>query len=370
MKKLLTLFIVILLAALPTMIFAQNFVDEEVDDLAEKIATKLDAKNTVAKKRNRIKTIVVEDFRDTEGKVSKLGASLAEEFSLAISSAGVTFSVTANQDLASPNSAKKKFDFNKMLDGARKLMDGATDDHDYEKNRKRNDALKSIDGAGDITESFKIDKGRYKGIDAVVTGTLTESSDQYRLLIKVISTDENFKMITNVRGYLTKTPFIRQLEEEENQRRQVIDNGNEEYISRGGLSYGDNYGGSAQLKVESNYTKIELLEARQVGQKIECDLRITNIGSDIEFYIYGYNSGGKGIDSNNSYDYHINQVTLGEIIDNRNVHKTLVTNNPVTAKVTLTSVARPVDKLAKLAIKCYGHGGTFWVEFRDVQVNR
>jgi len=114
---------------------------------------------------------------------------------------------------------------------------------------------------------------------------------------------------------------------------------------------------------------VELIDVKQVGQNIECYFRITNKGPDIEFYLYAYKSGGKLIDSNNSYDYWATQVKLGEIGDNRSVRKTLVTNNPIEAKITFGGAATDVYKIAKLNVKCYGHGGTFWVEFRDVEVN-
>lgn len=350
----------------PITIFSQNFVDAEVDVLAEKIASKVDTRNESMKKKKRYNSILVEDFTDTEGKISKLGASLAEEFSLALSNAAVSFTVTGIHDLAQSPERKNKVNLNGLLQGAGKILDGTTDDTNYEQNQKNRDATKTVDGVVEIGASFQQNRRNYKGIDAVVTGTLTESNDQYRLLIKVISTRSGNGMIATGRGFITKTPFILKLEEKENKRLQTAPD-NIVFGTKGGSASSRN--NIAQQEFTSNNTKVELLDAKQVGQNIECYFRITNTGPDLEFYLYGSNSGGKLIDSNNSYDYWASQVKLGEVVDNKRVQKTLVTNNPVEAKITFGGVARDVHKVAKLNVKCHGHGGIFWIEFRDVEVN-
>ena len=357
--------LIIICLIFPITIFSQNFVDAEIDGLAEKIASKVDAKNESLKKKKKFNSILVEDFTDTEGKTSKLGASLAEEFSLALSNAAGSFSVTGIQDLAQAPGRKSKINLNKVVQGAGKIFDGTTDDTDYEKNQKIHETIKTVDGVADIGASIQQNQRNYKGIDAVVTGTLTESNDQYRLLIKVISTRSGNAMVANAKGFITKTPFILKLEEKENQRLQISTNDNVFTSKEGRNKLRNN---SAQQVFASNNTEVELLEVKQVGQNIECYFRITNTGADLEFYIYGNNSGGKLIDSNNSYDYWATQVKLGEVVDNWRVQKTLVTNNPVEAKVTFGGVARDVYKIAKLNVKCSGHGGSFWIEFRDVEV--
>ncbi len=352
---------------IPLTVFSQNFVDNEVDGLAQNIASKLDAKNGQLSKKKRFNSVVVEDFTDTEGKISKLGASLAEEFSLALSNAALSFSVTGIHDLSKTSEHKGKINLNGILTGAEKILDGTTDDYDYEQNQKNRDAAKTVEGVSEVGLSFKDNFGSHKGIDAVVTGTLTESNDQYRLLIKVISTRSGNPMIVNAKGFISKTPFILKLEEEENERRRSSISSKEPYRSSDHLSRSRS-SRSAQKTFESNNTKVELLDVKQVGQNIECFFRITNIGPDLEFYLYGGRS-GKLIDSNNSYDYWAEQVRLGEVVDNYRVSKTLVTNNPVEAKVTFGGVARDVHKLAKLNVRCSGHGGYFDIEFRDVMVD-
>ena len=47
----------------------------------------------------------------------------------------------------------------------------------------------------------------------MVTGTFTESNDEYSILIKVISTKKGYSMLGSARGSITKTPFILKLEE-------------------------------------------------------------------------------------------------------------------------------------------------------------
>ncbi len=348
----------------PYLSLAQNFVDDELDGLAQKIATKVDSRNDRLKKKKQFNRILVEDFTDTEGKVSQLGASLAEEFSLALSNEGMTFSVTGVHDLKVPSKSTSKFNFGKVLNGAEKIIDSVTDDADLEAKEKYREKAKAAEGVIEIGSGIKKSNRNYKGIHAVVTGTLTESNDQYRLLIKVISTRSGNAMIANAKGFITKTPFILTLEEKENNRQKPSNNG--DFTARGG---NDDFDDHSALKVfASNQTEIELLELKQVGQNLDCFIRITNTGPDVQFYLYGENSGGKLIDSNNSYDYWASQVKLGEVIDNKKVNKTLVTNNPVLAKITFSGASKNVNKIAKLNIKCYGHGGYFWIELRDILV--
>ncbi len=366
-----TTYLFIFCLIFPIAVFSQNSVDTKlVEGLAEKIALKIDAKNKDLKKKKRYNNILIDDFTDTEGNVSKLGASLAEEFSLALTDVAVSFSVTCIHDLPQAPERNNKVTMGGLLREADEILDGATKDTDYE--RRSSDADKAIEGVTKVEtrllENKKSYKG-YKGIDAVVTGTLTESMDQYRLLIKVISIrsgNEN-ERIANAKGFIPKTPFILKLEEKENRRPKI--SANEENILTPKGSKSDSRSKSALQSFASNNTEVELLDIKQVGQNIECFFRLTNTGPDIEFHLYGNNSESKLIDSTNSYDYWATQVKLGEVVDDYLAKKTLVTNYPVEAKVTFGGAATDVYKIAKLNVKCYGHGGTFWIEFRDVEVN-
>lgn len=344
---------------------SQNFVDEEVEALAKELASKLDGKNQFLKPKKRIQAIVIEDFTDTENKVSKLGASLSEELSLALANAAMSFKVTTARDYEKSRKSGGGFNSTKLLNGLSKMVDGAIDDRNHEKSRQSREALKALDGANDVGSTITQKRKIYKGMDAAVTGTLTESNDQYRILVKVISQEKGNPIVVSVKGFVSKTPFILALEEEEN-RRKVNTTVPGAALTPRGISSSSSYSGAP---FTSNHTKVELLEARQVGQSIECRFRITNTGADVNFNIYGKNSGGKIIDSNNSFDYWVTQVEMGELMNNSYVQKTLVTNNPVEAKVTFGGVARAVSKIAKLSVKCYGHGGHFWIEFRDVYVD-
>ncbi|MEM6264934.1 MAG: hypothetical protein AAGI38_20650, partial [Bacteroidota bacterium] len=120
--------------------------------------------------------------------------------------------------------------------------------------------------------------------------------------------------------------------------------------------------------VTTNKTKVELLKIKQVGQKIECHFRFTNVGPDVQFYLYsgGYYNLTKLIDTNNGLEYSATQVELGEFVNNGYVVKTLITNNPVTAKITFDGAATKVKKIARLTGRCMGHGGYFVFEMRDI----
>ena len=111
MKSVMTSLILIFI--FPFSLLSQNFVEEEIKMLAEEIGTVLDKKNSFVKKKKRVKMVLVEDFTDTEGNISKLGAMLAEEFSSKLVNVAFSFEVTGAQNLAETPGKKNKLNFRK-----------------------------------------------------------------------------------------------------------------------------------------------------------------------------------------------------------------------------------------------------------------
>ena len=208
---------IVLFVFFPFIFFAQNFEEAEIDALAEKIAVTIDAKNDRLKKKERFNAILVEDFKDADGNLSRIGANLAQEFSLSLSNAGLTFQVTSVHDLQNQSKPRNRISLQQVVQGAGVVADAVTDETDQKQLKKRDDTMRSINDAAAIGSSINSNKNNnvnYKGIDAVVTGIVTESSDQYKLLIKVVSTDKGSPTVAGARGSITKSQSIQQPEED------------------------------------------------------------------------------------------------------------------------------------------------------------
>ena len=346
MKKILLLLSFV--AFLSTLCISQTFIDEEVESLATKIATRMDAKNGVLPRKKQFAKIVVEKFTDTEGNVSKLGANLTEEFSLALANVGLTF-VIVTGDAQNP-------DLGDVGDAIEKGGEGVG------KSTDNSDVQKKTEGVSDIIDGigFFRSKKKYKGVDAIVKGIFTESNDQYRLNIKVVSNGSDGQLIASDKGYISKTPFIRSLEEEQLKRQQFVQSG----TSAGKqVSYGQSVG-----TFSFNYLNFELHGCTQKSQSIQCDLTVVNTGTDMNSYVYA-NKYSRVIDAKNGHDYWATRVKFGELVHNSQVKKTLITNTPVSISVTFGGAAGPVEKLSKLEIRCWEDtSGTFNIEMRDIQV--
>ena len=373
--------------------FSQNFKDAEVNGLAEKIADKIDAKNKLAKKKDVVSVVMVEHFRDPEGRISILGASLAEEFSLALSEAATTFSITAGDALAEEKS-KTKINVGSILNGIDKMADGLINEDDYETIDTRNDAARTADGAYDITNAIKTNPNRYKGIDAVATATLTESNDQYSILLKVVTTDKQSLITAQSRGKITKTPFVLELEAEELQRREKAQQAgnddvdfnpamkesqkNSDPASSSGSTDNARAQSSESASVEGEKTAYEdfsvhaeLVRVKRIGNKVVCDMRLTNLEEDQNFYLYAKYSEtycAKLIGGNEGHTYYAGIIEAGSMRADNYFQIELVKSNPLLLQYTFQDVDPSMNSIAKLSFT-YSNGSYENIEFRNVKIN-
>ena len=361
--------------------------------LADKIAKKIDGKNEGLKRKDKVTIVMVEHFRDTEGRVSKLGASLAEEFSLALSESANTFSIM-DATLIDADQGKAKINLGSILNGVEKIADGLIDESDYETVDKRNDAAKTADGAYDITNSIQKNPNNYKGVDAVATAILTESNDQYSILLKVVTTDKQPVITAQARGKITKTAFVRKLEAEENKRRQTA---SEERVAQddfdpkmkettresGPAPSGDssNYGGArsgGSTVVEGEKTVFEdisvhaeLVRVKRSNDKVICDVRVTSLVEDQNFYLYAKYSEkycAKLIGGNEGHTYYAGIIEAGSMRADNYFQIELVKNNPLLLQYTFQDVDPSMNSIAKLSFT-YNNGSYEDIEFRNVKIN-
>ena len=145
---------------------AYDYDEEEIESLSSAMA------ENIAKAGK--KSIAVVDFTDLQGNVTELGRFLAEEFSVALASAGKEFVVVDRTHL------KAIFKEHKLADTG--IIDPAT--------------AKKV--------------GQIAGVDALVTGTITPLEHSIRILVKILDTS-TAKIIGASSGNLEKTEAIKKL---------------------------------------------------------------------------------------------------------------------------------------------------------------
>jgi len=121
-----------------------------------------------------IKTIAVVDFTDLHGNVTELGRFMAEEFSVALASAGKGFEVVDRTHLKSIAQEHK------------------------------------LSASGLIDPKTARELGRIVGVEALLTGVITPFQDSMRLSIKVLETN-TAKIIDASTGNIAKTKAIEEL---------------------------------------------------------------------------------------------------------------------------------------------------------------
>lgn len=144
--------------------------DEAYEDEIESLSTAMAENMAKAGK----KTVAVVDFTDLQGNVTELGRFLAEEFSVALASAGKDFVVVDRTHL------KAIFKEHKLADTG--IIDPAT--------------AKKV--------------GQIAGVDALVTGTITPLEHSIRILVKILDTS-TAKIIGASSGNFEKTSAIKKL---------------------------------------------------------------------------------------------------------------------------------------------------------------
>jgi len=191
------------------------------------------------------KTIAVVDFNDLQGNVTELGRFFAEEFSVALASAGKDFEVVDRTNL-------------KTILIEHKL---------------------STTGIIDPQTARKL--GQIAGVDALITGTITPFGDTVRVTVKILDTN-TARVIGATSGDIAKTKAI------------------DELLSKGISGNSQNQGSStvpvqqsgqgsflkSAFKVDVNDLTFQVQDCKLTGDKLLCNVLVTNNLEDRDIYIY------------------------------------------------------------------------------------
>lgn len=275
--------------------------EKEIEQLSSQMAEKIAGKDK--------KTVAVVDFTDLEGNVTQLDQFIAEEFSVALASAGKGFRVLDRTRL------KSIIKENKLA--ATGLIDPAT--------------------------ASKL--GKIAGVDALVTGTLTPFGDNVRLTVKVLDS-EPADIIDSAKSNLAKTKAMDELlnKEIENtaQKRQ-----NTSKLSEGAIPVVDT--------AEQDDFIFELHECKVSNKKVKCLLQITNKGQDRNI-LFGWRSGwGNGpksrIFDENGNEYPFSGVEVANKSSKENVNHLFFTETPVKSSISFEAFSQNANSISLLEIE-------------------
>jgi len=142
---------------------AQTNQDREIESIANQLVQKISG--------SAVKNVAIADFANLDGSYSELGKYLAEEFSFALTSIDKNFNIIDRSKV------------NYLLKEAGLASDGLVDPNTIAK------------------------LGNVKGIDAIVSGSLTPQGNNMRVFIKVLDL-ETANILAAVRGDISSNPDI------------------------------------------------------------------------------------------------------------------------------------------------------------------
>lgn len=315
-KVMFLLVFVILIWKTPT-VQAQNL-DKEIEAIIGPLVAAISAQT--------VKNVAIADFTSLDGAPSELGKYIAEEFSYHLVNAKKSFIVI---------------------------------------DRSRVAALLKENGLGTsgLVDPNTITKlGKMKGIDAVIAGTMTPTGNTIRLIVKVWNL-ETQGLVAASRGDISKTPMISELE------------------SKQGTIQGGNGGTSTEPKIlaapaiskfTKNHVTFELLSCTQMGQNIECRVRVTSVGKDNDLHVhigkYGVNESRMIASTGN--EYALTESRLGDKMHSNSWGaKSLVSNVPLVCSFVFSKVLDKVTLIPKIEIYSgIDNIGNFHMEFRNIPV--
>lgn len=257
--------------------------------------------------------VAVVDFTDLQGNVTEFGRFIAEEFSVAIASAGKGFTVIDRTHLQS------------IL---------------------REHVLSQT---GLIDPQTARELGKITGVEALITGTITPFGESVRVAIKILDTT-TAEVIDAQRGNIPKTQAIEEL----------LGRG----IESGALTTPETATTPPKAKAQPTKTQqsveaqgftFALLECKRSGENVTCSVLITSNDQDRELRIYGYFERDKTrIIDEFGNEYKPKQIQLGNVyIDSgTSLENVLVAGIPVKAILSFEEVESQAGMIALLEFDC------------------
>lgn len=288
-KVVLSLYMIIGVAACASPAWAQGGLDQRVSELSQQISNGLT--------ENQKRTIAVVEFVDLKGNVTDFGRFLAEE-------------------LITRLYQTKKF---KVIE--RQLL-----------NKVVTEQKLSLTGMIDQTSAQKL--GKLLGVDAIATGTVTDLGKTLRVNARLIDTSTG-EIFAVAASEIAKDEAVLKLI------------GNEASAESKSLPAADANKGIQ--KVDSQFFSFELQRCRRSGPTVQCYLKITNTGEDrmLEIFVnhtksfddYGNEHAGTNVQLANKQENYLA------------VSNFMVSGTPTYARVTFDGVPPYAKKIKLLAIE-------------------
>ncbi|EDN68450.1 conserved hypothetical protein, secreted [Beggiatoa sp. PS] len=300
--------------------------EKEITRLSATMAEKISA-------ANKTKVAVV-DFTDISGNVTHLGRFIAEEFSVALVSAGKGFQVVDRIHL-----------------------------HSIIKEHK-------LSKTGLIDPKTARELGKIAGVEALITGTLTPFGDSIRIVVKILDTSTAVIIDANG-GKISKIDAIKKLEAisvGENQQKQTNDSDSSSTTLANPFKP-TKPSPKTIAKVDANGFTFELEYCQLSDSKVTCRLFITNNIKDKELRIYIKSR----IFDDSGYEYHAKKVWLGNKSSTGSyVLHFMVKDIRVSSYLQFeTATSSPISMLSLLQIYYYYSGGNQkFVQFRNIVLSK
>lgn len=292
--------------------------EKEIEQLSAQMAEKISGKGK--------KTVAVVDFTDLEGNVTQLDQFIAEEFSVALASAGKGFRVIDRTRL------KSIIKENKLA--ATGLIDPAT--------------------------ASKL--GKIAGVDALVTGTLTPFGDNVRLTVKVLDS-ETADIIDSAKSNFAKTQAINELLGKEIDSKDVSSLAERKKTADGKIA-------------DSQIVRGILFEAKECkisGGSLTCFLLVTSQDDDKEIYIFNNPNVSA---STRAFDDMSNEyiASMLEIANKKSrsnlVEHMLVSGVATKLSFTFEGIANDIRSLSLLEVSIEYRSANLKARLRNIPVSR
>uniref|UniRef100_UPI00405693DD FlgO family outer membrane protein n=1 Tax=Candidatus Electronema sp. TaxID=2698783 RepID=UPI00405693DD len=291
--------------------------EKEIEQLSAQMAEKITGKGK--------KTVAVVDFTDLEGNVTQLDQFIAEEFSVALASAGKGFRVIDRTRL------KSIIKENKL----------------------------AATGLIDLATASKL--GKIAGVDALVIGTLTPFGDNVRLTVKVLDS-ETADIIDSAKSNFAKTQAIDELLGKEVAQEKPA-------TERSATATKKTDRGYATQEVKGFTFNVK--ECKKSGEFLTCSVSATSNNKDKEIGIWANNYAGRTVlydDIGNEYT--ASKIVLGEQWDEQSLSRRLVAGVPTIASFEFKGINQSANMVALFEITCRAEDERFAVQFRNVPISK
>jgi len=286
---------------------------QQVDELGNQIATKVSAKNKT--------TIAVVEFADLEGNVTNFGRFLAEEL------------ITRLHET-------EKF---KVIE--RQLL-----------NQVIKEQKLTLSGIVDPKSAKQL--GQVLGVDAIVSGSISDLGRTVRVNARLISTETGEIFAVAAKEFVKDQTIIDLMSSREQPPKSA---------TRDSSSSSK----SAKQTVKASLYTFELDECRLSGPTIVCDLTITNNDND-RMFSYDNLVNGAGMTDNFGNIYGATSIRIA----NRNGFDdaVILSNVPTKSRIAFDNVSPQATKIVSLRMQFnrfdQGIINHFKVEFRDVALSK